>query len=335
LNKCAIQLLNIGKFASTVKISITCDATSKNCFFLENSVIELLEAESKHVHIIALPSQVKTYTAQLQIDVLGNGNNINVNLVCNGSQPSINCIGPWTKAVEALQSQLQNEAVAADPKIKLELESQISILKSKLILNFDKILIGKADERQIQIQSTSALPFQWNIILDEIENPAAIKFSQLSGILKPFTTDSITVSVLSSDPQLLSGRFSIQYFDLEPNGNEERTFVEHVSIAGEIYKIQAVAFVGKESSRPDLDFGVLRIGDVAVQALKMGNLGKYPLAFKIEINSELRKSFKCEPMEGIIQAGPTNFEIAATFCSTHEEQTLKVKHSFCNKQFHL
>lgn len=77
-----------------------------------------------------------------------------------------------------------------------------------------------------------------------------------------------------------------------------------------------------------MDFGLLRVGDIAVKKIGLGNKGKYKISYKFIFNRpSLMKYLIISPMEGVIEAGGRDVaQISMTFTASEVMQLVSVKH---------
>lgn len=85
---------------------------------------------------------------------------------------------------------------------------------------------------------------------------------------------------------------------------------------------------GSEEGGNYVDFGLLRVGDIAVKKIGLGNKGKYIIGYKFVFNRpSLMKYLVISPMEGVIEAGGRDIaQISMTFTSLEVMQLVSVKH---------
>jgi hydrocephalus-inducing protein len=110
------------------------------------------------------------------------------------------------------------------------------------------------------------------------------------------------------------------------SGVSSRIASKTFRVVAEAYKIIAVSLnsAGSEQGGSEIDFGLVRVGDYAVQSMKMGNKGKYKIAYSFKINTPaMQNLIKIEPMEGTVDYGTALSEIKVTFCSKNGEVMLR------------
>jgi hydrocephalus-inducing protein len=91
-----------------------------------------------------------------------------------------------------------------------------------------------------------------------------------------------------------------------------------------------VSSEGSEEGGNYVDFGLLRVGDIAVKKIGLGNKGKYRISYKfVFTRPNLMKYLVLSPMEGVIEAGGKDVaQISMTFTSLEAIQLVSVKHVY-------
>jgi hypothetical protein len=323
-NSDIIRITNNGRYKCDVNLSIEYDeGDSKDCFLIEPPQIEIEEGETKEVRAWALPKESKEYKGTLVVNVAKNPTITKFPIRCWGSEPTAECLGPWTEGIAAAEEAL---AKNTDKKLVKDLEAKLQALKEAFTIDFDRVLIGKTELRTFQIKNTSLVPVAWEVIPEDFDNSPNIKISPMSGVVPYNTTMDVTVSFTSPDPLMLTGKFSVKLADAEGGLETARAVIRKFRSVAEAYKITAVSLnsEGKELlGTSEMDFGLARVGDYAIQNLKMGNKGKYKIGYAFKLTESIAEMIKIEPMEGTIDAGNALAEIKVTFCSKADEIVLK------------
>ena len=109
-----------------------------------------------------------------------------------------------------------------------------------------------------------------------------------------------------------------------------RTTTKVFQACAEAYNISAVTVSseGSEEGGNYVDFGLLRVGDIAIKKIGLGNKGKYRVSYKfVFTRPNLMKFLVLSPMEGVIEAGGKDVaQISMTFTSLEAIQLVSVKH---------
>ena len=323
-NSDIIRISNNGRYKCNVNLSVEYDeGDSKDAFIIEPAQIEIEEGETKEVRAWALPKDEKEYKGVLVINVAKNPTLTKFPLCCWGSEPSAECIGPWTEGIAAAEEAL---AKNTDKKLVKDLEGKLQALKEAFTIDFDRVLIGKTELRTFQIKNTSLVPVAWEVLAEDFETSSNIKISPMSGVVAFNSTSEVTVAFSSPDPLMLTGKFSVKLADAEGGLNSARAIVRKFRAVAEAYKITAVSLnaEGKElMGTSEMDFGLIRVGDFAVQTLKMGNKGKYKIGYAFSLTEAIAELVKIEPMEGTIDPGNALADIKVTLCARTGEIGLK------------
>jgi hydrocephalus-inducing protein len=322
-----IRISNNGRYRCEVSVTFDyeeADLKDKDTFLCDPAVIEVDEGETKELRIWALPKEGREYKSTMVITVKDNPTPMKFPVKCWGSDPNIDILGPWTEAIAKAEEAVK----AADKKTLKDAETKLATLKEAFTIDFDRVLIGKTETRSFSLKNTSSIPVAWEIIPEDFQDSKNISFSPTSGIVAYDTTMNVDVLFTSPEAQMLSGKFSLKFSDSEGGVNTAtRTTVKKFRVVAEAYQITAVSLnsEGKEQKgSSEIDFGLLRVGDYAVQTLKMGNKGKYKIGYKFVLNTPfITDLVKIEPMEGTIETGNALAEIKLTFCAKQGEVLLK------------
>ena len=107
-----------------------------------------------------------------------------------------------------------------------------------------------------------------------------------------------------------------------------RTTTKVFQACAEAYNISAVTVSseGSEEGGNYVDFGLLRVGDIAVKKIGLGNKGKYRISYRfVFTRPNLMKYLVISPMEGVIEAGGKDAaQISMTFTSLEAIQLVSV-----------
>ena len=283
-------------------------------------------------------------------------------------------MGPWSEQLLAAETKLLNNT---DKKQIKELESKVKELKDIYNIIYERILINKYNVQTFTIYNDSLLPIQYEIILLDFDNTNNnIVFNKMSGIIQPYITETISITLYSNIPMNIQSMFSIRYSDIEPGGLHpittpvttpdlvvpnntkkcqnsdpvilDRSITQKFRIIGEIYTIQAVAFVGTNtnntnsttnnntnnntSTSSEIDFGLLKVGETVIQTVQISNLGKYDVNYKFDWSSSgsnksgLAKCLSFDPAEGVLVAGTGKAPVSVkvSYCCPDKEMTVQV-----------
>jgi hydrocephalus-inducing protein len=325
-NMDVLRVTNSGLYRCQVDVGLlTREEDSREVFLIDPPKLELDEGETKEVKLWALPREAREYRNDLVLSVSNNPAPLVFPLKCWGTDPTLEIAGPWGDAVAKAEKALADNT---DKKLVKDLEAKLAALKDALTLDFERILIGKSDTREFTITNKSLLPIEWEIDLGDFKDSANISISPTSGVLPINTTLPVVITFTSPDPLMLTGKFSLRYADNEGGlrSTPPRFTTTKFSAVAEAYKITAVSLnsQGSETGGSEIDFGLMRVGDNAVQMMKMGNKGKYQIGYAFKLTTpQANNELKIHPMEGLIEAGNALAEIKVTFCAKDGELLLK------------
>jgi hydrocephalus-inducing protein len=112
--------------------------------------------------------------------------------------------------------------------------------------------------------------------------------------------------------------------------SKHRISTRNFQATAESYNISAVTLSadGSEEGGNEVDFGTLRVGDVAEKKISLGNKGKYKIGYKfIFTRPALGRVLKISPMEGVIEPGGKDLaHISITFSCSEAMHLVGNKH---------
>ena len=323
-NTDVVRISNNGRYRCTVELGYEdTDPESLGVFSVEPTLLELDEGETKDVSVWAFPKAVREYKNTLLACVTNNAIPVRFDVRCWGSEPTLDIIGPWGAAIQAAEEAV---AACADKKLLKALEDKVVELKGAMTIDFDRLLVRKSDTRTFEVKNTSLMPVAWELDTGDFAGSENMSFFPLSGVLPVSGSQTITLTMTSPEPLLVTGKFGLKFSDNERGLAEGRAIVRSFRAVGEAYKIQAVSLnaEGKEEGGSEVDFGTLRVGDFASQIVKVGNKGKYKIGYKFILSKpSIAALVAIEPAEGTIEPGAALAEVKLTFCAKIGETLLK------------
>ena len=325
-NSDVICIRNSGSYTAVVDLGIE-DGDEKNVFSLETTTCQLEPGEMKDIKMWAFPSKATSCRGKLVICVQNNPDPIQFELRCLGVVPSLEVDGPWRDNLEALTASI---AACKEKKTLKELESKLAGLKECYSIEFDRILLSAVDTRTVLVRNKSALAVAWEIDFLDFKGDNLVKFSPTNGILPAGASVAISVSFESPEVISLSGRFLLRYSDDEQGLTSLPSRAQSLSfrVLAEAYTIQSVITnaEGQELPTNQVDFGCMRVGDVALQSVRLLNRGKYRIAYSLAFRknqSSLAAVLSFDPMNGFVEPGEVGAEIRFRFCSIENEVSLQ------------
>jgi len=325
-NMDTLRFTNTGLYKCELDLGfLTKDEGSRDIFKVEPSNLQLEEGETKEVKLWALPKEVKEYNNDLVVSLTNNPAPTVFPIKCWGVEAKIDFSGQWNEGIEKAEQAL---AANTDKKLIKDLEIKLATLKEALTIDFERILLNKSETRSFTIKNTTLLPIQWEIDLGDFKDSENITIAPMSGVLPIHTVEPVLITFTSPTPLMLTGKFSFRYSDNEGGLRAEPTRIVATSfrVVAEAYQIIAVSLnsAGNELGGSEIDYGLIRVGDYAVQTLKMANKGKYQIGYAFRLSTSFISSLvKIEPMEGLIASGSALAEMKVTFCSKEGEVLLK------------
>ena len=186
-------------------------------------------------------------------------------------------------------------------------------------LDFERLMLGQADTRELTVKNTSAVPVYWKIAnkkatpdsadgtveQDPDTLPPQFSIEPTEGILIPGASQNLVVLFRASKANLYNFALRIAVQDTEGYANsglakaeqdhptDAELKIKHeppellgvgVDVAGECFEVDVgVEFPGEQVG---LDFGSLRVGESKEQTFEIVNHGKYPLKYDLKIKKK-------------------------------------------------
>jgi hypothetical protein len=327
-NNDTIRFTNAGKLKCIVNFVFdenVADETNRSIFMVEPTTIELDENEAKEVKIWAFPSALKSYSTRLLACIVNNPIPLTYTLTCEGVKPMVTFSGDWDESIAKAEELLASKTIK-DKKLLKEQEQKLANMKALPPVDFGRVLLGKIESKKIGMQNQSFIPVAYEIVCDD----PLVSFNPSSGLLQPLSSGEVKISFYSTTSTLLNSQFTIRYSDSEgglknDTIDAQRGGIQKFSLYGEAYFIKAVSFTadGREGG-DEIDFGLLRVGDIASQKIKLGNKGKYRIGYRLAIGSKVNTMLTIQPAEGFIEPGLNNAaEIIFSMCCVDKEINMK------------
>lgn len=322
LNNCdVLRITNSGRFKCIVDFGYLNE--DESTFSVEPQRLELEENETKDVKIWAFPSESKQYSNTLLACIANNPFPTTFNVKCWGVSPTIEFYGPWVALIAAVEAEYVALISEAKPDVKLlkEKEQKLAELKESFVIDFERTLCSRIENCTFTVKNTSMLPISWEIDCSSTDS-SIITVSPLSGNILVGGSATILVSFMSPVIAVVNSAFYFKYSDSEGGLlNKNRVISKKIVVKSESYSIQAVSLnaSGEKNVNNEIDFGKFRVGDYVVQRLKLGNLGKYQISYKIVVKNPLTASnLAISPQEGVIDGGSST-DIELMLCSKDSE----------------
>ena len=253
---------------------------------------------------------------------------------CVGAVPKVALHGPWEQ--DALGVQLSPSALA------LKAAEEAGVLdggevdpegRPAAVIDFDRLLLGKAEDREFVVTNTSKVALQWKLDLSDFGANLDDEFEvrPTEGRLQMGEQAMVKVFFATGNTEAVYDfAINVNFTDIEAGSDWElaespettagRVNQASLRLTAEAYAIKAVAFEDEEGGKSSgaLDFGNMRAGDAKTETFALTNQGKYPIVFHLAVRkAAVAELFTVEPSEGTIEAGATQ-SVAVTFCSIRE-----------------
>ena len=144
----------------------------------------------------------------------------------------------------------------------------VSEEESSVLLDFDRLLLGRSETREFVLKNTSLCAVAWKLDLSQLEEfDRELRVTPTEGVMKIHGSQRIVVSFTAVEAIEVAPTILINYSDDE-GGLEERVKTLELPVKAEAYFIKAVAIDEEgdqdEKSKPGvLDFGQQRVGVTA------------------------------------------------------------------------
>jgi hypothetical protein len=318
-----LRISNIGKFSCFASFEISCE---NEVFKVQPNTLSLEEGESKDIRINCWPTIEKEFIGYLLIKVKDNPEICRFELRCWGIAPKLIFDGPWVSAISDLEVALVN---TNDKKLIKEIELKMKDLRENYLIDFNRILVNKDETFTFTILSDSMLPVEWTIDTGDFSESTIVSFSPSYGEVQPHGQQVVTVKMKSLEPVIVGGSFTISYTGCSRKRDPKivKTMKKaSFKLKGEVYKVQAVAITNSNNdSVNEINFGSLKVGELAHQSIVIENIGKYDIGYKFKVTkSKISDFLLFEPNEGTISPGKNQFSVCAKFNCPNEEINLRV-----------
>lgn len=181
-------------------------------------------------------------------------------------------------------------------------------------LSFDKLLVGRNEQKELHLKNNSMLPVGWRLIgLDLLGDEFEISSSE--GMLEPYQDSIVTASFCAVKPSVVKRSVKIEVFDYE---RTNATLVDYqILITAEAYDISVDMHFSKGFE--GLDFGVLKVSEEGKQSCTLKNKGKYEVGYRFNFDSKyISDLFTISPQQGILQPSDKPYNIQVTFKAPKE-----------------
>ncbi|KAJ3287536.1 hypothetical protein HK104_008544 [Borealophlyctis nickersoniae] len=289
-NRGLLSIANPGPQEIKVNISLKNDVKG-DVFFFDPPSMDLAPGQSQNLSIWAYPRSNNHFEDTIVICVKDN------------PEPycfKISCIG-----------------------VKPELEID------KKLLSFDKMLLGRAEKREIKLKNGNLLPVAWKIVgVDALGDEFQV--APTEGLLDSYQECTINAEFKGTKPVVVKRVVRLEVSDVDKIGG----VVQEVPIlvTAEAYDI-AMDLHFPKGYEGGLDFGVLKVFEEGKQMCTLKNKGKYEVGYRFNFdNKEFNDLFTVSPQQGIMQPSDKPFPVQFLF-KTNREMHIK-DNTCCKCQFY-
>lgn len=287
-----VELLRISNATAFVaEVSLAMESLS-NVFSLYPTFLSLSEGETAEVLLCANPTSDGVFDDHLVCCVKDNPETAIFAVSCLGCVP-----------VLSLRDCTIDTSSVGTSCIK---DTSESTIKASIVVNFDRVLLKRPDTRMVLIENKCAVSIHWR--LDKSQLSLDFDVTPTEGVIKSGQQSTLSITFTALNEGIHEHTFSIVYADKlskfeEPKNSQLLT----VFSCAEAYTIDVCVFETEESNTPSngiLDFGLLRIGDIACQNLQLRNRGKYDIKYIIKtLSKRAGRLFKIEPLQDVVIPG--------------------------------
>eukprot|EP01028_Stygiella_incarcerata_P012050 TRINITY_DN7246_c0_g1_i2.p1 TRINITY_DN7246_c0_g1~~TRINITY_DN7246_c0_g1_i2.p1 ORF type:complete len:3099 (+),score=817.41 TRINITY_DN7246_c0_g1_i2:4292-13588(+) len=256
------RITNTGVFPCNVILAFS-NSSEDTPFVVEPESIHLEKDETKEITVSAYPSDVGSHENTLVCLIDDNPFPVTFPLACLGTKP----------------------------EISLDVTD----------IDFERLLRGSSDSKEITIRNTSALPIQWKVQNAE-DVPESFTVIPVSGSLAPTATMPLHVDFQAGASGVSEVQLKLQVADSFGAFDSSRVAQEVViRLKGESYEIDVDCELPGDGH---INFGTVKVGGQNEQVFSMQNKNpKYEVGFRFTMRRRvLEEYFRIEPMEGVLAA---------------------------------
>lgn len=185
----------------------------------------------------------------------------------------------------------------------------------KKIVQFEKLLLGRSDSRDLKITNLSALNVAWKLVgMETLVEDFDIK--PVEGIIGPNAIETVKIGFQSCKPGSIKRSLKLEVSDPERVTGIAQT--ENISIVAESYDVTVDVHFPR-SIENGIDFGVCRVDEESKHSCLLRNKGKYEIGFKFETDwKELASCLTVSPSHGTVAASDKPVTVQLLFKSGQE-----------------
>lgn len=252
-----MRITNSGSFDALVDFKLK--STNKalgTVFAVYPESMELKPDETQELQVFAFPTADGHVEDTLECNIKDNPQPTTFSLACTGAKPQLKIEGPDAKGAVA----------------------------------FERLLLGKKEQKQLSLSNASLLPLIWELEgADKL--PAEVTVSPQRGELPAMTDQHVLVEFTAIESRTVSVPLKLKVFDVK----KSQPVVQDVPIAiqGEAFELKIkTTFPDADDSKQAVDFGVLRVVEDREKEILLENTGKYAVGFRfVFAKSSVLKEF--------------------------------------------
>ncbi|KAI8900319.1 hypothetical protein BC833DRAFT_523632 [Globomyces pollinis-pini] len=275
-NRANFNITNPGLSEIKVLFSLKNDIKS-DVFFFDPQAITLAPGKSQQVSLWAYPRSPTTVEDLFIISVKDNPEPFSFKVSCIGVKPEIEV--------------------------------------DKKTLNFDKLLLGRSEKREIKLKNPTYMPVAWRFAgIDSLGEEFTI--TPLEGQVESFQELTVTAEFRGIKSLLIKKVLKLEVSDVEKIGGVVQEIA--VVVTAEAYDI-AMDIHFPKGFEGGLDFGTLKVSDDGKQLVTLKNKGKYEVGFRFIFDSNVyQELLSITPTQGIIQPSEKPFFVQVIFKTSNE-----------------
>ncbi|KAF4655034.1 hypothetical protein FOL46_008426, partial [Perkinsus olseni] len=206
------------------------------------------------------------------------------------------------------------EAIGAVPKADLDTD----------VVDFGSLMVRQRDTRTIHIQNAAAAPVEWELLAADVNQteesepvpPQEILIEPMGGRLGIGESSDINVTFYAEDPVSHDFVMNMLVRDCEGLGRfapEPRP----VHFKAQSFKVQVSVVIPGDDEAPSnvIDFGDIRVGQVAERSFELTNDGEHAVDHSLVVRGKkMRKLLSVDPARSTLEPGQRQTVKAALVC---------------------
>ncbi len=169
------------------------------------------------------------------------------------------------------------------------------------LLEFEKLLVGQNASKVLKIKNTGKIKINWELAgIDKLPTQFKLSPAEGKGMLKPGEATDIQIEFTATEQKQYEQEITLLVNDEETNDLKQQP--KPIKIKAESYVISVAPRFPVEG-KMELDFGAVRVGEVAERKMYLKNNGLYAVNYRFIMKSkEFRERFTISEMKGSMEA---------------------------------